>query len=201
MTLQNHSNLFERGITGTLANTIHGHLYLTCTIQYTLQSVGCGHTEVVVTVGRNSCILNTIHMIHQILDLGTILIRQTVACSIRNIDYSSTSLDNSLNHTSQILIIRTSGILCIELHILYVFLGILHGSHSTLDDFFAVGIELIFDMTVTGTNASMDSFVLGILKRLGRTVNILLHRTCQRTDGGPCNRLGNLHHRIEVARA
>ena len=140
-------------------------------------------------------------MIHQILDLGTILIRQAIASGIRNVDHRGTCLDDSLNHASQILIVCTTCILGVELHILYVLLGILDGSHGTLDDFLAGRVELIFDVAIAGTDASMDSLVLGILQCLGSAINILLHCTSQRTDGWPCNRLGNLHHRIEVARA
>ena len=152
-------------------------------------------------VSRDACILDAIHMIHQILDFGTILIWQTVTGGIRNVDNSSTCLDDSLYHASQIFIIGTTSVLCVELHILNILLGILDSSHGTLDNFLAVGIELIFDMAIAGTNTRMDSLVLSILQSLGSAINILLHRTCQRTDGRPCNRLGNLHHRIEVARA
>ena len=52
MRLEDHRYLLQRGIAGTLADTIDGHLYLTRTIEYTSYGVGRGHTQVVVAVGR-----------------------------------------------------------------------------------------------------------------------------------------------------
>ena len=71
--LQDHGDFLERCITRTLTDTIHGHLHLAGTIQYTLQGIGSSHTEIVVTVGRDACLLDAIHMLHQILDLVAIL--------------------------------------------------------------------------------------------------------------------------------
>jgi hypothetical protein len=157
--------------------------------------------EIVVTVGRDACILDAVNVIHQILDLGTILIRQAIAGGVRNVNYGSTCLDDSLYHASQILIVGTASVLSVELHILNILLGILDSSHGTLDDLLAVGIELIFDMAIAGTDTRMNSLMLSILQRLGSTVDILFHRTGQRTDGRPCYSLGNLYYGIEVTRA
>ena len=149
-----------------------------------------------------SChILDAVNVIHQILDLGTIFIRQAIAGGVRNVNYGSTCLDDSLYHASQILIVGTTSVLSVELHILNILLGILDSSHGTLDDLLAVGIELIFDMAIAGTDTRMNSLMLSILQRLGSTVDILFHRTGQRTDGRPCYSLGNLYYGIEVTRA
>ena len=124
------------------------------------------------TVGRKACLVNAINMLHEILDFVTIFIRQTITCSIRNVYYSSTRLDNSLYDTSQILIISTACILSIELYVLNILFSILDSSYSTFDDFLAGRIELILDMTVAGTDTSMDSLMLGILQSLSSTINI-----------------------------
>jgi hypothetical protein len=84
-------------------------------------------------------------MLHEILDFVTIFIRQTITCSIRNVHYSSTRLDNSLYDTSQILIIGTACILSIELNVLNILFSILDSSYSTFDDFLAGRIELLLE--------------------------------------------------------
>ena len=71
-------------------------------------------------------------MLYQIFNLGSILLGQTVARSVGNVDDGSASLDDSLNHTCQILVVGTSGILGIELYVLYISLGIGHGMNGTL---------------------------------------------------------------------
>ena len=139
-------------------------------------------------------------MLLQILDLLEVLLGQTVTCGVGNVDNGSTCSDDSLNDTSQILVLGTACILAVELDVLDVLLGIFRGSNGTLDDFLAGGVELVLDVRVGGTDTCVDTLVLGILQRIVGNVDILLHGTRQRTDGRPCNGLGNLNYRIEITR-
>ena len=177
MTLQNHGNLLERRITCSLTNSIDSNLNLTGTTHHAIKGVGCSHTQIVMTVGRDDGIINTIDMLLQILNLLEIFLRQTIACGIGDINNSSTSLDNCFYHTSKILILRTTSILAIELNILNILLGILCSSYSSLDNLFTSGVELILDMRITSTNTCMDTLALGILQSLGSNINIFLHGT------------------------
>src|SRR5574344_1421160 len=101
-------------------------------------------------------------MLHKILDLGAILRGKTIACGVGDIYNSGTSLDDCLYHAGKILIVSTSGILCIKLYILHIFLGILHGSNGTLDDFLAVAVKLILDVRIACSNTCVNTLVLGI---------------------------------------
>ena len=85
-------------------------------------------------------------MLHQVLDLGSVFLRQTIACGVRDVHHGGTSLDHSLDHLCQVFVLRTSCILSVELHVLHILLGIFHGSHSTFNDLLAVGVELVLDM-------------------------------------------------------
>ncbi len=138
-------------------------------------------------------------MLHQVLDFLAILVRQTIARSVRNVTNSSTSLHHSINHASQILILRATSVLRIEFHVLHVALGILHRSRSTLNDFLARGIELKLDVGITRADTRMDALMLGKLQRIGSHVDILLNRTSQSTNRRPSHSLRNLYHRIEIA--
>ena len=146
MAFNNHCYLFKGRISRTFTDTVDGNLYLAGTIQNTCHRVGSSHSQIIMTVGRNDCILNTCYMIYQIFDFRAILGRQAVTCCIRNIHYCSTSLNNRFNHTSQIFIIRTSCILCIKLYIIHKTTGIFHCRHSTFDNLFPIRIEFIFNM-------------------------------------------------------
>ena len=162
MTLEYHGNLFERGITCTLTDSVDSHLSLASSVEHTAEGVGCGHTEVVVAVGGDDGIVHTIHMLHKILDLGAILRGKTIACGVGDIYNSGTSLDDCLYHTGKILIVGTSGILGVELHVLNIFFGILDGSHRTLDNLLAVAVKLILDVGVARTDTCVNTLVLGI---------------------------------------
>ena len=139
-------------------------------------------------------------MLHQILDLGSVFLRQTVACGIGDVHHGGTCLDNCLDDPGQVFILGATRILGVELHVLHIFLRILHGCHCPFNNLLTIGVELIFNMGVAGTDTRVNTLALGILQTLGCDVDIFLHRTCQGTDCRPCHRLGNLNHRVEVAR-
>ena len=149
-------------------------------------------------VGRDDGTIDVIHMLLQILNLIKILLWQTVTRSIRNVYDRSSSLDHSLHHLSQILIVSTSGILAIELHIVHIALGILSGCYSLLQNLFASGIELKLNMLIAGADTRMDTLILGILQRLEGHIDIALHSTRKRTNHWPRNGFRNFNHTVKV---
>ena len=203
VSLENHCHLFQTGITGTLTNTIDGYFHLTSSIQHTCHGIGGGHTQVVVAMGGKDALTSGkgIYVLIQELDLLAIFIGSTETSGIGDVTYRSTSLTHGLDYTCQILIVGTSGIFCIELHVLHIALCIFHSCYSALDDFFGSTVEFILDMRRAGTYTCMNTSSLGILQCFGCYINIFFHGTCQGTDGGPCHSLTDFNYRIEVARA
>ena len=125
---------------------------------------------------------------------------QAISCSVRNIHYRSTSLNHSFYHTCQILVVSTSCIFCIKLYILHIAFSILHGSYCTLNNFFAVRVKFIFNVTIARTNTCMYAFTFGIFQSLSSTVNVFFYSTCQCADSGPCHSLRNFYYRVKVSR-
>ena len=195
-----HGYLFERRVAGALTDAVDRHLHLPRPVEHTLQGVGRGHAQVVVAVGGEHSLVYPVHVLHQVFYLVPILLGQTVARGVGYVDYCGSGLDDGLHHTGEVFIVGAPGILGIELHILYISLGILHGGHGALDDFLAVGVEFVFDVRVARPDAGVYALVLGILEGFGRAVDVFLHGTCQRADGGPSHGFGYFYHRVEVAR-
>ena len=134
-----------------------------------------------------------IHILVEVLYLLTILVGSTETCGIGDVAHGSTCLAYCLYDTGKVFVVSTSCILGIELHVLHIALGILHGSHGTLYDFLWSAVEFILDMRRACTNTRMYTAALGILQSLGGHVNIFLHGTCQCTDGGPCHGLADFY--------
>ena len=151
-------------------------------------------------VGGDDGAVDAVHMVHQILDFGTIFGGQTIAGGVRDIHHGGTGLDDGLHHPGQVFVVGASSILGIELHIVYITACILHGSHSPLDNLLAVAVELVLDVCIARSDASVYALALGIFQRFGSHVDILLHGSCQGADGGPGYGLGNLDHRVEISR-
>ena len=141
MALENHGNLLERCVASALANAVDSNLCLAGTIDntsHTAEGVGCSHTEVVVAVGGDDGVLDAIDMIHEVLDFGTIVLRQAVASGVGDVNHGGTCFNYSLHHAGQILVVRTACILGIELNIVHKTASILHGFDGTLNDLLAV---------------------------------------------------------------
>ena len=138
-------------------------------------------------------------MLHQVLNLLAKLVGQAEARRVRDVHHRGPGPDDSLHHAGQVLVVRTTGIFGIELHVLHVALGVLHGTHGALDDFLRRGVELIPDVALAGADARVYAFVFGILQCLGGHVDVLLHGPGQGTDGGPRHGLGDFHYGVEVA--
>ena len=196
MCLEYHGNLLQRSVTCTLTDTVDGNLNLTGSAQHTGNGIGSSHTQVVMTMSGQDTLScrKSIYVLIQILDFLKIFVGNTEACCVGDVTNCSTSLGNSIYDTCQILVVGTTGILGIELHILNILLGILNSSHGTLDNLFRSRVELIADVTLASTNTRMDTLVLGILQGIGSYVNILLNSTCQRTNGWPCYSLTDFYY-------
>ena len=140
-----------------------------------------------------------INMLIEVLYLLMILVRDTETSGVRNIANSCSCLRNGINNSGKILIVSTTSILRIELHIFHIPLRILHGSHGTLDNLLWSGVELIAYMAFRSANASMYSLMLRILKCFCCHINILFYCTCECTDGWPCHGLTDFYYTIEIA--
>ena len=202
VSLENHRHLLERRIASTLTNAIDGHLDLTSPVEHTSHGIGRRHAQIIMAMRREYTLAcrKSIDMLVEILYLLAILIRRTEARSVRDITYRSTSLTHSLDDPRQILIVRTSSILGVKLHVLDITLGILHRSHSPLDNLLRRRIKLIPDMALARPDTRMNTPTLSKLQSLSSRINILLHRASQCANRRPRHSLAYLHHAIEVAR-
>ena len=155
--LENHSHFFERGVSGTFSDSVDCDFGLACAVEYALYGIGGSHSEVVMAVSCDCHAINAINVVDKILYLSTKLSREAISGGVGNVDHSGTSLDYRLDYACEIFVFGASRIFGIKLHIFNEALGIGYGSYGTLEDFFAVAIELILDVVVTCANSGMDS--------------------------------------------
>ena len=145
-------------------------------------------------------LVNPIHIVNKILDLSRILGRKAVASRVRNIHDRGPGLDGRLDHSGKVLIVRTPGVLGVELHILNIFLGIFNCSDGPLKNLLPGGIELVLYVGVGSSDSRVYPLVFGVFKRFRCHIDVSLHRACQSADRRPGDGLGNLHDRIEIPR-
>ena len=66
MLLQDHNAFFQRSITSPFSNTIDGTFYLLCSIYYAIYAVGCGQSQVIVTVSGNVYMFQSGYIVYQV---------------------------------------------------------------------------------------------------------------------------------------
>ena len=187
MALDDHGNLLQRSVACTLTDTVDGDFHLPGSIDYAGDGVGSGHAQVVVAMGRKdgTTFLQTIDVVHEIFDFLAILPGHAIACGVGDVDDGRSSLDNCIHNLGKIFVFGATGVFGIELHLIDLVAGIFDGSYRTLDNFFACRVELVLDVGIRCSDASMNPLVLGILQCVRSTVDVLLYGTGKGTDGGP----------------
>ena len=188
MAFKDHGDLLQGSVSCPFADAVDGNLYLSCAVEHTFERVGCCHSQIVVAVSGDDGLVDVVDMLFEVFNLCAVLVWQAISGGVRDVDHSGTSLDDGLDHACEVLVVGASGILSVELYVVDILFGVSHCAHCALQDVFAVGIELIFDMRVTCADTRVDTFVLGIFQRLGSHVDVLFYGTCECADGRPCHR-------------
>ena len=150
-------------------------------------------------VGGDDGLVDTVDVLHKIADLGAVLLGQAVAGGVGDVHHGGTRFDDGLDDAGKVFVVGASGILGIELHVFHEFLRVFHSGYTTLDDFFAGGVELIFNMVVAGTDAGVDALVAGILEGFDGNIDVLLYGAGEGADGGPRHGFGYLNDGVEIA--
>ena len=201
--LKDHCHLLKRSVTGALTDTIDGYLNLTCTIEYTCYRIGCSHTEVIMTMGRENATTcgKGIYVLVEIFDFFTILVGSTKTRCVGDVTYRSTCLAYCLYDTCKVLVVGTSSVFGIELNVFYITLGILYCCYRTFNNLLWGTIKFVFDVRRTCANTCMYATAFCIFQCFGCYVYIFLYGTSESTDGRPCYCLTDFNDRIEVSRA
>jgi hypothetical protein len=82
---KNHNNLFERGVSGTLANAVDSYLHPPRSIENIRNAIRYGHYQVVVTVRVEYNLVDAGRVLDEILDFVAVLVRQRVAGNVDNV--------------------------------------------------------------------------------------------------------------------
>ncbi len=187
MRAEGHHHLFERGVAGAFADAVDGHFGLTGTVDHTGYGVGRGHSEVVVAVGGNDHLVDALHVVDQIFDLGTEFRGEAVAGGVGDVYDCGTGADNGFDHAGEIFIVGASGVFGVKLHVFHEFLGEGHGSDSAFENVVAGGVEFIFDVVVRGADTGVDAGAFGIFQRFGGHADVVFDSAGQRADCRPCD--------------
>ena len=129
---QDHSHFFEGSVPGAFADAVDSALHLAGAVHYAGNGVGGSQPEVVMAMHGDDGLVDVGHVIHQVLDLCAVLIRQAITVGIGDINGGGAGGNDGFHHAGQVFIVCAAGIFRIKFHIIHKLTGILHGSHRAL---------------------------------------------------------------------
>ena len=171
-----HDHFFQRGIAGSFAESVDGTFNLAGSGNNAGDGIGCGQTQIIMTMAGNNGFVDIGDMVHEIGDFFAILMRQAIAGGIGNIDDCGAGFDNGFDHPGQVCIIGAAGVFGIKFHIVDKIFGPFNGLYCPFNDIFAIGIEFGFDMQIRSADSGMNSWVSCFFERLRRQLQYLFLR-------------------------
>ncbi len=180
-----HDDLLERGVAGTLADPVDSALHLPRTRQHAGDRVRDRQAEVVVAVDRQHDVAQTRHQLVQPAQEGRVLVRHRVADCVGDVDRGRALVDRDLQHLGRELDVRARRVHRRELDVVAQRLRVSdRGSRHPLDVLARV-LHLVLDVDVGGRDECVDTGALGVLERAPRGVDVTREGACEPRDHRP----------------
>ena len=205
-----HHHLFKRRVAGALADAVDGGFHLPGAVHDAGQGVGHSQAEVVVAVDADGGFVDVRDAFGDGLDQLAPLFGDGVAGGVGDVDHGGAGGDHGFEHLEQILGVGATGIFGVELYVVHIALGELHGFHTHAQDggallferlAVAIVAELAHHVDVGRADTGVDTRAQRFGERPSASVYIVGNGARQRTDGGALDLFGDASHGLEVVRA
>ena len=113
---------------------------------------------------RNNDLIDIFYVVNEIGNLVAVLVGQTVAGGVGDVDDGGASGYDGLDHLRQVGVFSTAGVFGIEFDIFHEFPGPFYGLYGSFEYLFAIGIEFAFDMEIRGADPRVDAWVAGFFQ-------------------------------------
>ena len=127
-------------------------------------------------------LLDAVHMVHEVLDARAELLGQRVARGVGDVHHRGAGLDDGFDDAHEEVVVGAARVLGVELYVLDEVAGVLHALDRTLDALVLGNAQLVAQVARAHADAGMDARTLGVLERVGRRVDVLLHRAREAAD-------------------
>ncbi len=196
--LDRHDDFLERAIARALTDAVDRAFDLTCTGLHGGQAVRDGHAQIVVAVHAQTNIVDAGDVLLQVAEQLIELTRHRIANGIGYVHRRCAGADRGLDDLSQILELRSRGILGGELDIITELSRQLNAFDRGTDDLVLGHLQLVLAMDLARCNEHVDARALGVLKSIPRAVYVLRVAARQTANRRAFDRLGDPSHSVEV---
>ena len=147
-------------------------------------------------------VLDAVHALAQVGDARTEGPRHVVTGRVGDVHHGGTRLHGCLDDAAEEILVRTAGVLGVELDVVHERAGELHRVHGALNRLVLREMQLVAQMARRNAQAGMDARALGGLERLGCNLDVFVDGTREAAYGALVARdTANLGDTLEVAGA
>ncbi len=194
-----HDDLFERGVSGALADAVDGAFNLTGSSGDGGHGVGDGHAEIVVTMGGDSDVLDSLDAAADGGDQFAEFRRDGIADGIRNIERSGAGFDYGVEYLAEEFGIGAGGVFGRKFDVIakrfrkrYRFAGV--GKAV-----FAADPQLVLQVNVGGGKNDVNARMGGVFQGFPGALDIRAAGAAQACNDGAADDGGDGLHGREVA--
>ena len=161
-----HDDLFQRGVSGALAEPVDGAFDLPRAGNDAGQRIGDGETEIVVAMGREHGLLGVGHAGEDQADEARELIRRGIADRVGNIDGGGARLDRGLHAAAEEIVLGAGRVHRRPFDVVGIAPRARDRCGDALEHLGLVDAHLIFAMERRSADEGMDAAARGGLDRL-----------------------------------
>ena len=196
-----HDHFLHGRVTRAFAETVDRALDLRRSVFHAFHGKCGRHAQIVMAMDGDRHVLDAVHVVHEVFDAATELLGQRIARGVGNVHNRRTVVDGGLDHADEEIVVGTTRILGVELHVFDELLGVAHTMGRTLEAFLFGDAQLVLQMARAHADAGMDAGAFGVLERIRRRIDILLHRAGKRANRSLIARqLCDAANALEIAR-
>ena len=152
-----HHDFFQRGIAGTLAETIDGAFDLARAVHHGGKRVGDGHAEIVVAVRRPDHLVGIRHALDQLLHALAPQGGNAVADGVGHVERFGAGLDHLVEDADQKIHVGAHRILGREFDVVGIFERELDRLDRRLDHLVGLHAQLLFHVDRAGGDEGVDA--------------------------------------------
>lgn len=179
---ESHDDLFERGISGALADAVDGDFDLACSAQNSGEGVCGGHSKVVMAVAGKDGFVAVRDVLDDALDQFAILFGVGVAGGIGDVDGGCAGSDDGFDDLVDIVAVGAAGVFHKILDVVGVFSGVFDCVDADFESLLAGHAKFVLKVVLADAQAGVNAGVFGVFEGFAGHVDIFFAGTGEATD-------------------
>src|SRR6059036_103236 len=197
--IQRHNDLFQRRVSGTLADPVDRAFDLAGAILNCGKTVGNRQSQIVVAVRADRDAIGILQALPQCTNELSIFRRRLITNRIRHVDNRRARINHRIEDRTHVIDFRAAGILGRKFDLVAHLARALDSLDGDIESFTTTLVQLVLQVNIACRQKCMNARMRGALQRLPAAIDIRGHGASQPGNRCAANLGSNSFHRLKVA--